>query len=116
MAALWAEVLLTANLSPKEREKYQEVLSGWDEELGAIDWLGADDFFSLGVAALEYYWDFPPLQRALAGEITELGAWAAEAPANADELAIVRLRVLERQGRLQEYLHLAACRRKARFG
>lgn len=107
LGTLWAEVLLSVDLPPEEREEYQDMLSGWDEELAAIDWLSADDFFSLGVAALEYYWDYPPLQRALAGEITELGAWEAEAPANADELAVIRLRVLERQGRLQEYLHLA---------
>ncbi len=107
MSTLWAEILLSAEFSPDERISYQEMLGGWDEELAGIDWLGADDFFSLGVAALEYYWDYPPLQRVLAGEITELGAWEGEAPFHADALAVVRLGVLERQKRLQEYLYLA---------
>ena len=35
------------------------------------------------------------------------GAWAGEAPAYADELAVARLNVLERRGRWQEYLYLA---------
>lgn len=107
MSTLWADSLLSAQLSPDERSRYQEILGGWDEELAGIDWLGADDFFSLGVASLEYYWDYPPLQRVLAGEITERGAWEGEAPFHADALAVVRLGVLERQGRFQEYLHLA---------
>lgn len=107
LADLWAEALLLADLAPEEREKYQELLGDWDDELGAIEWMGGDKFFSLGITALEYYWDYPPLQRVLAGEITDLGAWDGEAPYDADELAVVRLRVLERQGRLQEYLYLA---------
>ena len=41
------------------------------------------------------------------GTITEQGAWAGEAPDFADELTLARLRILERQGRTQEYIHLA---------
>jgi uncharacterized Zn finger protein len=43
----------------------------------------------------------------MAGQITELGAWDDEAPWYADELAVARLNVLERQGRFEEYLNLA---------
>jgi uncharacterized Zn finger protein len=107
MADLWAEILLSADLSPKDREEYQGKLMGWDEELAGIEWLGEEEFLTLPLLALEYYWDYPPLQRVLAGEITDLGAWEEEGPNLADELAGVRLRILERQGRLQEYLHLA---------
>lgn len=108
MGALWAEVLLSAELSAEERAEYQEQLSEWDEELAAVEWLGEDEFFALAIGALDYYWDYPPLQRVLQGEITHLGAWEDEdSPAFVDELAIVRLRVLERQGHLPEYLYLA---------
>ena len=42
------------------------------------------------------------------GNITEQGAWGEdEAPDFADELTLVRLRILERQGRTQAYIHLA---------
>jgi len=47
------------------------------------------------------------LQRVLQGEITEEEAWEGEAPEYADDLVVARLKVLERQGRDQEYLHLA---------
>ena len=47
----------------------------------------------------------PPAR--LQGEITHVGAWEDEAPWYADDLAVARLKVLERQGRYQEYLHLA---------
>jgi uncharacterized Zn finger protein len=63
--------------------------------------------FAAARGAAEYGWEYPPLQRVLEGEITERGAWEREAPAYADELAVARLNVLERQGRLQEYLYLA---------
>src|SRR5207245_6202931 len=35
------------------------------------------------------------------------GAWEGEAPHYADELAVARLNILQRQGRFQEYLYLA---------
>ncbi|MDQ2731608.1 MAG: SWIM zinc finger domain-containing protein, partial [Armatimonadota bacterium] len=34
-------------------------------------------------------------------------AWAGDAPEYADDLAVIRLKILERQGKTQEYLHLA---------
>ncbi len=43
----------------------------------------------------------------LQGTITEQGAWEGEAPYHADELTKARLHILERRGRLQEYLYLA---------
>ncbi|HRJ44461.1 MAG TPA: hypothetical protein PL105_21380, partial [Caldilineaceae bacterium] len=104
---LWAETLLSVDLSPDEREAYQELLIGWDEELAGSDWLGGEEFFRISLAALEYYWDYPPLEKVLAGTITDLGAWESAPPFQADQLAVIRLRVLERQGRLQEYLYLA---------
>ncbi|UCC64257.1 MAG: hypothetical protein JSV36_04165 [Anaerolineae bacterium] len=40
-------------------------------------------------------------------KVTEQGAWEGEAPWYAGELALARFRVLEREGRYQEYLYLA---------
>jgi uncharacterized Zn finger protein len=45
--------------------------------------------------------------RVFQGEITELGAWEDESPYYADDLALLRLQILERQDRYEEYLYLA---------
>jgi uncharacterized Zn finger protein len=104
LAEAWAEALLSADLSEEERDEWGEQVAGWRDE--AED-LGADDAFDIALTAAEQGWDYPPLQRVLAGEIGEHGAWEGESPDYADELALIRLRILERQGRHQEYLYLA---------
>ena len=100
----WAEALLTAELSPTERRSWAGKLEAWAQEVGDY---GVDEAFDAAIAAAEQGWDDPALQRVLRGEITEQGAWDEEAPYYADDLAIARLNVLERQGRFQEYLYLA---------
>ncbi len=61
----------------------------------------------IAVAAAEQGWDYPPLLAVFQGHITEKGAWEDEIPEFADDLAEIRLRILERQGRFEEYLNLA---------
>lgn len=61
----------------------------------------------MSLEALRQGWDYPPLQQVLQGHITASGAWEGEAPHYADELALIRLKILDRQGRHQVYLHLA---------
>ena len=101
----WTSAALVADdLAPEERERWAQKLTRWQAEVGDY---GVDDVFDAAQAALLQGWDFPPLQRAMQGEITHVGAWEVEAPWYADELALARLRVLERQERYQEYLHLA---------
>jgi uncharacterized Zn finger protein len=98
-----AEAILSAELSKSDRQQWQKELENWEKE---VDDYGVDSF-AISLAALEQGWHYPPLQRVLQGEITELGAWEDEAPDFADDLARIRLRILERQGRHQEYLYLA---------
>ncbi len=101
----WTEAGLAADdLTPEERQRWAQRLTRWQAEVGDY---GIDDAFDAAQAAILQGWDYPPLQRALQGEITHLGAWESEAPWYADELAVARLRVLERQERYQEYLYLA---------
>jgi uncharacterized Zn finger protein len=100
----WAEVCLVADLSPQERGQWAQKLTRWQ---GEIDDYGVDGVFDPAQAAILQGWDYPPLKRVLQGEITRCGAWEGEAPWYADELAVARLRVLERQERYQEYLYLA---------
>lgn len=94
-----AEALLSQEISPEQREQWQARLDDW-----------ADDVVSLEIAttAVEQGWDYPPLVAAMQGHITEQGAWEEERPFWADDLALVRLRILQRQGRTQEYINLAA--------
>ena len=66
--------------------------------------------FEAAQEALRQGWDYLPLLRVTRdGQITTNGAWEnhEDAPYYADDLAVARLNVLERQGRYQEYLYLA---------
>ena len=100
----WTEAVLTADLTRAERQEWAEKLQAWQSE---VEDYGVDAF-DVALEALEQGWDYEPLQRALEGEVTHLGAWEDEnAPWYADELAEARLNVLERRERYDEYLHLA---------
>jgi uncharacterized Zn finger protein len=94
----FAEAILSRELEEEQKADLLEKLLEWQDAL---------DSFELSQAALQQGWDYPPLQKVLQGEITEQGAWEGEAPDYADELALVRLQILDRQGRDQEYLYLA---------
>ncbi len=98
LGVLLAEALLSQDLSPEQRAQWLARVEDWSQE-----------FFDLETAetALEQWWDYPPLVAAMQGHISERGAWEDEAPEFADELTLARLRILARQGRLQEYIHLA---------
>jgi uncharacterized Zn finger protein len=101
---LFTEAILSADLSPEEREEWADRLTAWQAE---IEDYGIDDAFGAAIGAALQGWDYPPLQAVLEGHITNKGAWEDEAPWYADHLALARLNVLERQGRTTEYLHLA---------
>lgn len=96
--AAWAEALLSADLSGDEIAEWQENLEVWQDRLGS---------FAMALEALRQGWDYPPLVRVLQGDISELGAWSGEAPDWADEFSQIRLKILARQERYEEYLHLS---------
>lgn len=96
------EAILSAEWSNENRQQWQKDLTNWRKE---VDDYGIDSF-EMSLTALEQGWDYSPLQDVLQGEITELG-WEDDAPNFADDLAQIRLKILERQGRHQEYLYLA---------
>ncbi|MEO7911475.1 MAG: SWIM zinc finger family protein [Roseiflexaceae bacterium] len=104
LAEMWAEAILSAEFSADQRDAWGEKLIEWNDL--AQD-AGAGTPFDIAVTAVEQGWDYPPLRRVLAGEVTDKGAWEGDSPYYSDELALARLRVLERQGRRQEYLYLA---------
>ncbi|MFO7633750.1 MAG: SWIM zinc finger family protein [Caldilinea sp.] len=96
--SLLAESLLSLPLTDAERKTWRARIDDW-----------MDDAISLAITetALKTWWDYPPLVAAMQGQITEQGAWEDDAPDHADALARVRLRILERQDRIEEYLNLA---------
>jgi uncharacterized Zn finger protein len=96
----WAEAILSAELTPPEQVDLRVNLEVWQEEWNAS--------FQMSLEALEQGWNYPPLQRILQGEIPKKGASEPSAPDDADNLTLIRLQILERQERYQEYLYLAA--------
>ncbi len=104
LGSLFAEAILSGHLSPDEREAWADKLTAWQAE---IEDYGIDEAFDAAIGAAVQGWDYPPLQAVLQGHITNKGAWEDEAPWYADDLALARLKVLDRQGRTTEYLYLA---------
>lgn len=101
----WTEAILTSELSQEERRHWADKFTRWQHK---VDDYVPDFGFDVAQAAAIQGWDYPPLVQVLQdGEITQKGAWEGEAPWYADDLAVARLKVLERQDRIQEYLYLA---------
>jgi len=101
LGEIWAEVLLTADLSTEELQEWKDTLA----EL--LETIYGGSSLEIAVTAAEHGWTYPPLVAAMQGTITEKGAWDEEAPFYADELAQIRLRILAQRGKFEEYLNLA---------
>ncbi len=95
---LWAEALLQTELTDDEAMDWQVQL---EEYAAQFAW----EEFPLASEVLRQGWEDLALQEVLEGTANEL--WEGEAPAHADELAQIRLRILARQGRWEEYLNFA---------
>ncbi|WP_413171338.1 SWIM zinc finger family protein [Anabaena azotica] len=95
----WSEAILSTELNPEEKVDIQVNLETWQNEWNAD--------FSMSLEALYQDWDEPALIQVLMGNITPRGIWTGKAPEFADHLALIRLKILERQERYQEYLYLA---------
>lgn len=102
LGLLWTEAILTADLTPAEREEWAVQLDAWDAEVSDY---GIDEAFIGAYEATQQGWDSPILQSILNGEDVDLHEWYID-PLHA-ELAEARLNILARQGRTQEYLNLA---------
>lgn len=95
----WTEAILCAELTQEQQIELQENLTTWQDE-----W---DANFAMSLEALRQGWDFPPLQLILQGNILERGVWEGEAPDYAEDITLIRLQILERRERYEEYLYLA---------
>lgn len=99
LSDIWCETILSADITAAEKVDLKVNLEYWRSGWG--------EYFDMAIASLEQGWDYPPLKQVLQGNITALGAWEGEAPYYADDLALIRLQILERQQRFEEYLYLA---------
>jgi uncharacterized Zn finger protein len=99
LGAAWSEALLSAELTPREREKWSGKLDEWWEEL---EMYAGGEAFEAALMAVEQGWDHPPLLRVLEGGVPE-----QEEEYYDGDLTVARLKVLERQERHEEYLRLA---------
>ncbi|HKR60625.1 MAG TPA: SWIM zinc finger family protein [Pyrinomonadaceae bacterium] len=104
LGLLFSEAILSVDLTQEERSEWAEKLTNWQRN---VEGYGIDEGFGIAIAAAAQGWDYAPLQSAMQGQITEKGGWEGEVPWYADELAVVRLNVLERLGKTTEYLNLA---------
>ena len=100
----WTEAILTADLTPDGFAGWGTRLKTWRKALADY---GVDGAFAAAIAAADQGWDSEPLQRVLKGETLEEGVSTDDALYSVEGLTTARLSVLERQGRLQEYVHLA---------
>ncbi len=98
------EAILTAELSSGERQRWVERIEDYHDTLHRIK---SDRLMHIAHAAASQGWTYPPLRRVLQGNITPKGAWEHSPPHFADELANIRLNILERQGKLREFMFLA---------
>lgn len=93
----WTEAILSADISPPEAVDLRVMLAEWQDAMDAD--------FSMSLAALQQGWDDSELQRALQGN-----GYSDPARLNtpfAQDLALIRLQILDRLERQQEYLNLA---------
>lgn len=105
LAVLLAEALLSQDLSKAERKQWLARVRRWDQNAVPA---------AVTEAALKQWWDHPPLVAALQGRSVAQEMWE-EIPDWADQLTLARLHVLERQGRVSEYLNLAKAEGETRL-
>jgi uncharacterized Zn finger protein len=97
--------ILNAELTEGERAQWEETLEHWQASVAGY---GIDTAFEMSAMALEQHWDDEQLLAALEGKISPAGIWEDDdRPEYAGKLANVRLKVLARQERFQEYIYLA---------
>jgi uncharacterized Zn finger protein len=94
----WTEGILSTELTEEESLSWQEKLEDWSDSLGD---------FSMAIEALRQGWNYPPLQRVFQGIPSKYGAWSGEPPSWGEEFSRIRLKILDRQQRHDDYLQLA---------
>ena len=100
-----AEALLAADLSEDDRKSWEARLWTWEQEMGGYT---PQPPYSVALDAARRGWDSEPIQRAMDGDHRSVDLWDGDPAWHAEASIRARLNVLERQGRVEEYLNLAA--------
>jgi hypothetical protein len=95
LGELWAEALLSTDLVQDERASWADKLTAWQ---GEIDEYGIDDALDIAIAAALSGWGDSEEEEANQEDNLFFDAGTLET---------IKLRILERQGRFQEYLTVA---------
>ena len=98
LSTAWCETILSADLSESEKIDLQVDLKFWHSQWGG--------YFDLAIAALEQGWSDPDLKQILTGKVNSRGR-SSPRPDYAEDLTLIRLQILARQERFEEYLNLA---------
>ena len=99
----WIEALLSADLTATEQETWANKLEQWQSEISDY---GVDEAFVAGAEAAREGWDDLTLQKLLQSD-RETEEEEEQTFYYTHEIALTRLKVLERQERYDEYLRLA---------
>ncbi len=100
----FAEALLSASITTEDQLQWQETIEVWEDD---ADDYGIDAAFAKSQAALVQGWDDPELLAILQEETTD-GSELEEPDAHGGcTLTQIRLVILQRQERYEEYLNLA---------
>jgi uncharacterized Zn finger protein len=106
LGVLFIEAVLTTELDPSERSEWEQRLREWDDDTTFKHFMGRSVLGAAADAVVEG-WDDDRLQRAMDGEIGH-GKFRQDSPGwNTTDVVDVRLRILDRQGRIDEYLNLS---------
>ena len=100
----WAEALLSTDLSLGDRQEWITRIDGW-RRVGHSG--GADAGLSHASKAASEGWDNPQLVRNLGGDMLTVGRAVISPGERNERLTGIRLKVLQRQGRLEDAAKLA---------
>jgi uncharacterized Zn finger protein len=95
----WSEAILVAEPDTQQSVDLQLMLEDWQATLG--------EDFGMALLALEQGWDHPIVQDLFAGDRSVAVIEDEESHEFAINLAMVRLIILDRQGRTEDYLNVA---------
>jgi uncharacterized Zn finger protein len=100
------EAILTAELAEHERDEWEDRLAEWDDQFRHF--MGESTFMAAADAAVQG-WDDERVQQAMEGDLGTGEFWGDEneTPWYAEDIVTVRLTILEREDRIEEYLNLA---------
>jgi len=106
LSQVFIEAVLTAELTESERNEWEDRLTEWDTQFDY--YMGGESTFLAAADAATQSWDDPQVQQAMAGELDEGAFWEDDDAWYGDDIVAARLSLLERDGRTEEYLNLAA--------